>query len=88
MDKEKIELLFSIIGLNLYALKKSVYGTGFQQMDSERLKGLKEEIELLIKNHQNTKFNKKYGLFDITNWPQKHIANLKHIQKANRELTK
>ncbi|MCM3115462.1 hypothetical protein M3610_09195 [Neobacillus sp. MER 74] len=83
-DKLKSEMLLSIINLNLYALNKSVYGTSYVPISSRRLEDLRYEIELLIRNHRGSKFNEKYGLYDISDWPQKDMKNLKNIQYANR----
>jgi hypothetical protein len=84
-DKIRESILISIIDMNLYSLKKFIYGSGYEQILSSGLKELLIEIDLLIKNHKDTKFN---GRFDTSDWPRKHKTNLKRIKESYKELTK
>lgn len=84
IDKEKTSMLLSIISLNLYSLKKYVYGSSFEQASLKGLKDLPNEIELLIMTHRDTNYN---GQFDISDWPQSHKTNLENINNAYKELT-
>jgi hypothetical protein len=64
MKTDKTSILISIIDMNLYSLKKFIYGSGYEQILSSGLKELPIEIDLLIKNHKDTKFNSRFDISD------------------------
>lgn len=77
MNKDRKNILLSIINLNWYSLKKSVYGSAYEQITLYDLNDLPMQIETLVNNH-------KHQLLD---WSEEHKTNLKRIKEACKELT-